>query len=119
MLVSGFSDLINISTSLSDLAGYTVRIADLTEVASELKEKILSLRWGIPLYLSACYHVPDSPSFSTDGLTYKADVTPQGNPSSRTNGFGGRLHVGDTIKFDEVTCYTPTGKRLVHNILSQ
>lgn len=46
MLVSGFSGVINVSTDISDLAGYTVRIARFTEVAAELKDKILTLGYA-------------------------------------------------------------------------
>lgn len=44
----------------------------------------------------------------------KASATKSAESS---NGFGGSYHFGDTIRFDNVTCYTPTGKRLVHDIL--
>eukprot|EP01114_Cavostelium_apophysatum_P024712 TRINITY_DN976_c0_g1_i2.p1 TRINITY_DN976_c0_g1~~TRINITY_DN976_c0_g1_i2.p1 ORF type:complete len:603 (-),score=109.23 TRINITY_DN976_c0_g1_i2:19-1827(-) len=77
-LVQGFSQIINVSQSLSDLGGFTSRISELLETLRDLDD---------------------------------FDVKPVNDETAPA-----KVISGEDIVFEDVTCYTPTGIKLVDKL---
>lgn len=94
---------------MADLAGYTARIANMTEVAVELKNK---------------YNEETSTTQPTSSEVKELLISKEKSAleleeaeKDSTTCFGGQFLYGEAIKFDAVTCLTPLGKTLVRSII--
>lgn len=122
----GFSQFINVSKFASDLAGYTARVHQMLETINDLsRDARFSL---VPTTASA---VTTTTATTTTTKTTAANSSHIINVNNNNNnngctiddnfdngGSGGLVsNTTDSIYFSNVTCYTPTGLRLVHSIL--
>uniref|UniRef100_A0A3Q1HWM8 ATP-binding cassette, sub-family D (ALD), member 4 n=1 Tax=Acanthochromis polyacanthus TaxID=80966 RepID=A0A3Q1HWM8_9TELE len=69
-LINGFTQLIDLSTTLSDVAGYTHRIGELREVMDDILRKQCN-------YDPASGESPTDTAFILDGLSYKSPYSDQ------------------------------------------
>ncbi|KAN0016203.1 hypothetical protein ACTFIU_006165 [Dictyostelium citrinum] len=101
MLASGFSQYINVSQSISDLAGYISRISSMIEVCKKIMEDA-SLDTDITKLNEKVAH--NNVSINNDAII---NTSSSGNIS---------LNNGDSITLDDVTYFTPKGNQLYSKI---
>eukprot|EP01113_Clastostelium_recurvatum_P047755 TRINITY_DN8573_c0_g1_i3.p1 TRINITY_DN8573_c0_g1~~TRINITY_DN8573_c0_g1_i3.p1 ORF type:complete len:631 (-),score=147.76 TRINITY_DN8573_c0_g1_i3:106-1998(-) len=93
MLVSGFSTFMTVGTSISDLAGYTARIAIMLEVATEAPSP------------SSVQHEPPSGDGAPAYVNIDAEL-----------GHLGSIVPSDIVTFENVSCFTPLGRQLFRGV---
>ncbi|EGC33328.1 hypothetical protein DICPUDRAFT_48982 [Dictyostelium purpureum] len=99
MLASGFSQYINVSTNISDLAGFISRISSMIEVCS----KVLN---------DDSYETETSSLNEKDGSNDSLNQEIHVNTTNRSI----RLNQGENIILDDITYFTPKGNQLFSNI---
>eukprot|EP01112_Ceratiomyxa_fruticulosa_P013126 TRINITY_DN3673_c0_g5_i1.p1 TRINITY_DN3673_c0_g5~~TRINITY_DN3673_c0_g5_i1.p1 ORF type:complete len:634 (-),score=92.64 TRINITY_DN3673_c0_g5_i1:40-1941(-) len=98
MLVSGFSTIMNLGKNIGDLGGYTARISRLFEVAQENETQKIEGSSDSQVVV-----IENAPSIPLSDLRDK-------------NTKNGKIVDGETIKFSNVTCYTPNGHCILTNL---
>jgi ATP-binding cassette, subfamily D (ALD), member 4 len=94
MLVQGYSQLLNVTTQLADLAGFTGRVALLVERLEAVRDSRSSV-------------LSNDDTISTDPRGEQVALVIEDGPVFRD---------GDELAFDRVSCYTPTGMCLVRDL---
>uniref|UniRef100_A0A671KIB2 ATP-binding cassette sub-family D member 4-like n=1 Tax=Sinocyclocheilus anshuiensis TaxID=1608454 RepID=A0A671KIB2_9TELE len=74
-LINCFTQLIDLSTTVSDVAGYTHRIGELREVMADIAKKQCDQGQYDPLSKDEPYSVPADMAFVLDRLSYKSPVS--------------------------------------------
>jgi len=106
-LIAGFSQFMNVSEEVSNLAGYTSRIAHMLETLQDLdrRKHFYGNRSEISLLSKGVLESSHCSIFSVN------------TTSTSPENFYRIETIGDCIQFDDVTCYTPSGTRLAKRIL--